>query len=428
MELEDTRQHDRFKWLRRLLPVVILAAGIGGTVALVKSRKSPARRPKVKKSLQVEVITAKQERRKVAVTSNGVIQPRHEAAISPEISGKVRWINPALVVGGMIRSGAPMVKIEPADYKLRVDKSRAAVALAEKNLAVAESNARVARSEWKMVGKTTGAKPTPLTLHEPQLKAAQSSLASAKADLEQAKLDLSRTTIRAPFSLRVRKEQVERGQYVRVGQELARVYGTDVVEVIVPLPVSEVRWLRVPRGASKRGKARPAVIVRLKTGDAEYTRDGVLVRSVGEVDPTGRMSKVVVAIEDPYNLKKENRERRANAVDFEIGAFVEVSLKGRSIEAVIPIPSRALRAGSRVWVVGPDNTLKIKPVTTARVTALEALVTGGLEPGERVVISSIPGAVDGMRLRLKGKTEKKKGRRSKPLSKRTTSSKEAGPR
>lgn len=427
MELDDTRQHDRYKWLRRLLPLVILAAGIGGTVALVKSRKAPPRRPKVKKSLMVKVVTAKRERRKVAVTSNGVIQPRHEASISPEISGKVRWINPALVVGGLIRSGAPMVKIEPADYKLRVEKSRAAVALAEKNLAIAESNARVARNEWKMVGKSTGGKPSPLTLHEPQLKAAQSSLASAKADLEQAKLDLSRTMIRAPFSLRVRKEQVERGQYVRVGQELAKVYGTDVVEVIVPLPVSEVRWLRVPQGASKRGKARPAVTVRLKTGDAEYTRDGVLVRSVGEVDPTGRMSKVVVAIEDPYNLKKENRERRANAVDFEIGAFVEVALKGRSIESVIPIPSRALRAGSKVWVVGPGSTLKIKPVTTARVTAQEALVTTGLEPGERVVLSAIPGAVDGMRLRIKGQPEKKRGKRSKPLSKRTTS-KEAGPR
>ena len=100
MEPEEIRQHDRYKWLRRVLPLVILAAGVGGTVALVKSRKPPPRRPKVKKSLLVKVITAKQERRKVAVTSNGVIQPRYEASISPEISGKVRWINPALVVGG----------------------------------------------------------------------------------------------------------------------------------------------------------------------------------------------------------------------------------------------------------------------------------------------------------------------------------------
>jgi len=410
-------KRDSAKWVRRILPVVILALGVGGTVALVKSRKKPPRKPTLKKSMLVEVLKVSQVRRKVQVMSNGTIQPRQEATIAPEVSGKVRWINSALVVGGFMKVGERMLAIEPADYKLFVDKARSAVALAAKNLALAESSARVARTEWKLHGGAgTRSKPNPLTLYEPQLKAAQAAMASARADLEQAKLNLRRTVVTAPFNLRVRRKRVDKGQYVRVGQELATVYGTDVAEVIVPLPVSELRWLKIPRRIHRRGRLSsrrskeegPPVIVRLKTGAGVHERQGVLVRSVGEVDPTGRMSKVVVAIEDPYHLRKKAAPADQPAVDFEIGAFVEVALRGKALEQVVPIPVEALHAGSVVWVLKKDNTLEIRPVTAARLSETEALISSGLRPGERIVLSHVAGAVNGMRLRVAGEEAKDK--------------------
>lgn len=447
-DLEHSKR-DTAKWVRRILPVVILALGIGGTIALVKSRKKPKRKHEIKKSMLVEVLKARQEQRKVQVTSNGTIQPRQEAALAPEVSGKVRWINASLVVGGFMKAGERMLVIEPADYKLFVDKARSAVALAAKNLALAQSSARVARSEWKLHGGA-GAKgrPNPLTLYEPQLKAAQAAMASAQADLSQAKLNLRRTVVTAPFNLRVRKKRVDKGQYVRVGQELATVYGTDVAEVIVPLPVSELRWLKIPRRV--RGKKQlegPPVAVRLKVGTTAHERQGVLVRSVGEVDPTGRMSKVVVAIDDPYNLKRGAKADGAqSAVDFEIGAFVEVALQGRSLARVIPIPVEALHAGPVVWVIDGKGALRIRKVTTARVTETEALILSGIEPGQRVILSHVAGAVDGMALRVAGEAAAKgskgkgkgrgkgkgkgsvnaKGAKSKPWARRGESQAEGG--
>ncbi len=44
MDEQEHGKRDTAKWLRRILPVVILALGIGGTVALVKSRKKPKRK------------------------------------------------------------------------------------------------------------------------------------------------------------------------------------------------------------------------------------------------------------------------------------------------------------------------------------------------------------------------------------------------
>lgn len=386
-------------WLRRLIPVLLLALGIGGAVLLASSREPPRRRAPSTRAMAVEVMPVRQEQRSIRVTSNGVIQPRVEASIAAEVSGKVLWVNPSLVVGGLLREGDVMLRIDPADYRLAVDKARFAVAQADKNLALERSSARVARSEWQRLGRATRARGTPnaLVLREPQLKAARAALASARADLQMAQLNLRRATVRAPFNLRVRAKQVDRGQYVRTGQTLVTVYGTDVAEVVVPLPVAELRWLEIPRAVGKRAarvKGTPAT-VRLKTGKKVHERQGRLVRSVGEVDRTGRMSRVVVAIDDPYSLRADAKDRR---VEFEIGAFVEVALAGRTLERVVPIPAYAIRAGGKVWVVGADDTLEIREVTTARVTADEALVVRGLKAGDRVVLSNITNAVQGMRI------------------------------
>ena len=248
------------------------------------------------------------------------------------------------------------------------------------------------------MGKQSGGKPSSLTLHEPQLKEAEALLAAARADLEMATLNLKRTTIRAPFNLRVRREKVEVGQYVRMGQEVARVYGTDVAEVVVPLPLAELRWLKIPNRGGEKGSP---VTVRLKTGEASFERQGRLVRSVGEVDSTSRMSKVVVAIDDPYNLRDTTATGPGYRPAFEIGAFVEVALEGRMLDRVIPIPAEALRRGSKVWVAGPGGKLQVRQVTTARVNAKEALVLSGLRPGDRVVLSNITAAVDGLKLRTR---------------------------
>jgi len=390
------------KWVRRLLPILVIAIGAAGTIAMVKSRKRPKRKARVDRGLLVETMKVSWQRRTVRIASNGVIGPRREVTIAPQVNGKVIWVSPALVVGGLIKKNAPLLRIDAQDYRLAQARAEAAIANAQRQLAIADSNALIARQEWKRLGsKSSRNKATPLTLHEPQLKAARAGLASARADLMLTKINLGRTTLRAPFNLRVRKKMVDIGQYVRLGQILANVYGTDVAEAIVSLPIDEMRWLKVPRasGTAKKGPKGPEVIVKLRTGKGHYQRKGVLVRSVGEVDRTGRMSKVVVAIPDPYNL-----ERKAGAPylpDFEIGAFVEVLLPGEALEKVMAIPAETLRMGNVVHVVGKDNRLAIKPVKVVRRDNNEALIASGLDESDRLITTQINGAVEGLKLRLK---------------------------
>lgn len=397
------------RWVRRLLPVVVLLLGAGVTVLLLKLRKPPRRQEQRATGVLVEVLAVKPENRRALVRSQGTVQPAEQVAISPQVPGRVIWVHPSLVVGGRVRAGESLIKLEPVDYRLVLERARAEAVQAEKNLIETESNAAVAQREWRIMGEQTGEREAnPLALYEPQLKLARAQAQSATAQIEQARVNLARTVIRAPFNLRVRSESVERGQYVTVGQTLATVYGTDRAEVLVPLPVDDLRWIELP---GEPGRSASPVTVQLVVGTQRFAREGTLLRTVGEIDADGRMAKVVVGLADPYGLRRTSSAASAPSrcsarsgcfvPEFQIGAFVDVMIQGRELGQVYPIPASALRLGSVVWVAGPQDRLHVRKVEVARMTEDEALISSGLSPGDHVILTTISGAVEGMSLRLK---------------------------
>ena len=167
------------KWMRRLLPFLILILGLGGTITLVKSRKPPKREARVTHTMLVDTQTVAWKERNVRVRANGVIQPVREISIAPQVSGRVVRVHKNFVVGGFIKRNTPMIIIDSSDYRLAIHRAKANIANAQQALEVARSNQRVAKREWKRLGHSRGAKPTGLTFYEPQVKAAEAQLAGA---------------------------------------------------------------------------------------------------------------------------------------------------------------------------------------------------------------------------------------------------------
>ena len=396
------------KWLRRLLPLGVLALGAGVMMTLVASKKPPRKRPHKASGLLVQVIPVKEGDRRVELEGHGQVQPRREVSIVPQVSGKVIWVHPQLVAGGLISKGSRLLNIDPADYKLAMERARAAVAAAQQKLAVEESSAKVAREEWKLLGSQVGkGNPSPLTLREPQLKAAKAGLASAMADLKVTALNLSRTKLAAPFNLRVRRETVEVGQYIGATREVASAFGTDRAEVVVPVKVGDLRWLDLPGTGGRSGQASSTLVtVNQDTGNGVIQRPGKLVRSLGEIDSTSRLSRVVVSIQDPYSLKPSNKGRPP----LEVGSFVKVELQGKELQGVTAIPAEALRIGSVVYVASAKDQLELRKVKVARLTEKEALISSGLKVGDRAVVTAVSGAIDGMKLRIQKRPANQKGR------------------
>ncbi len=382
------------KFIKILIPVLILIAGFAGMKWLKLSRQPPEKEVKIISGALVETLTVKIEDYDVMVPGTGTVQARQQAAIAPQVNGKVSYLAPDFVAGGFFKEGDLLFEIESVDYQLAIERAKATLSKAGYNLSTVESQARVARMEWDRLKLEGEKKPNPLVLYEPQLKNAQAEAASAKATLEQATLDMERTRVYAPFDCRIRSEEIDLGQYVRAGNSVGIAAGTRTAEIIVPLPLEELHWLRIPQKGSERiGSPATAKII---AGNQTFSWQGQIDRSLGEVDPQGRMSRVIVAVDDPYGLKNHSRK---SGINLETGLFVKVEFHGKKLTGVISIPRSALRENATVWIAGRDNKLRVRPVTVVRQERDMLFIEKGLQEGERVILTSLPGAAEGMNLK-----------------------------
>jgi RND family efflux transporter MFP subunit len=384
------------KLVKVVLPLLIVAVGLLTARVLIASRPDPKKETRETPGALVETLTVTRGERQVQVHGTGTVQARQQVEIIPQVSGRVVAIAPSLVAGGFVRKGEPLFRIEDADYRLAVDKARAALAKAEYDLAIVDGQARVARQEWERLDLAGGEEgPNPLVLHEPQLRNARASLLSARAALRQAELDLERIEVRAPFAGVVRSKAVDIGQYVRAGNPVAVLAGTGQAEIVIPLPLHELGWLRIPRHGPPGAGSRATV--QLATGGRIHEWSGRIVRSLGEVDPQGRMARVVVAVDDPYGLAS----RRADRPDLAVGTFVQVVLHGETLRDVAVLPAAALRDGEQVWIMN-NRHLKVRSVEVIHRAREEVVIGAGLQGGEMVVLTNVAGAAEGMKLQPAG--------------------------
>lgn len=374
--------------LKMVVPIVILAAGVVGAVIMAKSRKAPSRQERVDRGPLVEVTVADPEDVVMTVSGHGEVVARVAVDVVPQVAGRVVRTHPELVAGGFFRAGQPLVVIEGRDYELAVDKARAAVARAEVALETQRAEAEIARQEWDAIHPDEEP-PSGLVVREPQVRQAEAELAAARADLDVARLNLERTRVSLPFDGVVVSKSIDAGQFVGAGQKVARVYGTQAVEVRVPLKVEDLSWFDLPAPGETEG---PGAIVRTTTGDNRDPWRGRVVRQEAEVDPVSRMTHVVIEVADPYRQADRREPLRP-------GTFVEVEIAGRMLEDVVPVPRFAVRDNDTVWVV-ESGRLSVREVEIARSDRTLSFIRHGLEPGDRIVTSSLDAVTDGMAVRV----------------------------
>lgn len=375
------------------LPLLVLVLGGLGAQKLIEMREEPEKKPPVVEPPLVRVVEAEPRSVRLTVEAEGVVAPRTESQIVPEVSGRVLKANDALVSGGFFSEGEVLLEIDPREYELAVVQARAAVAQAKLRIATEEQEAVVARKEWEDLGD---GEPAPLVVREPQLAEARAQLASAEAVLERAEFDLERTKVLAPYDGRVREESVDVGQYVQRGQAVARVYAVDVAEVRLPIPDDQLAYVYLPlayRDSSTEANG-PGVVLKTEFAGREYQWRGRIVRTEGEIDPRTRMIHAIAQVQDPY-AKKEKSSRPPLAV----GMFVEAEIYGRAVKA-IEIPRTAVRGENTVMVVGEDDRIEFRELDIFRHERDRVLVTDGIEAGERICVSALEAAVQGMQVRV----------------------------
>ena len=367
------------------------AAGVAATLFFALARPPPPLRPVPEAApAAVEVVTLRARRHDVPVEVHGSVRPKRSVELAAQVGGKVSWVSDDFVDGGFASAGQALLRLEPDDYEIAVVRADAAVADAERALAVARGDARRARREWTDLGD---AEANALFLRRPQTRSAEAALAAALADRRQAELNLRRTEIRAPFDARVQTVRADLGQYLAPGSPVARVYATAVAEVRLPLTDRDASLLELPFGGARESAALAATIGAVVQRRA-WTWPARIVRTEAGLDTQSRVLYVVAEVSEPYRSDGNGRP------PLMIGQFVSARIAGRTADAVLALPRSALRTGDVIWHADEDNRLRIAPVEFVYGTDAHALVR--LAPATDapldVVVSALALAVEGMRL------------------------------
>jgi multidrug efflux pump subunit AcrA (membrane-fusion protein) len=181
----------------------------------------------------------------------------------------------------------------------------------------------------------------------------------------------------------------------------------DYAEVRLPLPDHELSFLDLPlvyRGEAARsggsgdsgsGNAPGAeVILKARFAGREREWFGRLVRTEGELDRQSRMVHVIAQVEDPYG-----RGSNPGQPPLAVGLFVEAEILGRTANDVVVVPRSAVRGQSQVYVINDEALLEFRDVQILKAEREAVVVDAGLADGERICLSPLDTAVDGMKVR-----------------------------
>ena len=382
------------KWVGIALPLAIVLGSLLVVVVLVGSRPPVENNPPVVPPPLVRVTTAKLDTLQLTVRSQGAVVPRTESALSAETDGQIVHVSPSFVPGGFFERDELLVRLDPRDAELAVTRAAADTARFATALQIEEEEASLARDEWRQLG--SGA-PMPLVLREPQVAQARANLEASIAALKQAKLNLERTEIRAPYAGRIRKKNVDVGQFARRGDPLATIYAINYAEVRLPVPDEQLAYFDIPmqfRGETALATG-PAVVISAEFAGREHRWNGRVVRMEGEIDPLSRMVYAVARVQNPYG-----RGGNPDRPPLGIGMFIEAEIQGHRYEDLVVLPRTAMHGENRVAIVDEENRLRFRMVEVLRTESERILVRSGIAAGERVCLSALETPVEGMEVRV----------------------------
>lgn len=185
-------------------------------------------------------------------------------------------------------------------------------------------------------------------------------IADARARLEQAEGDKTRAQIRAPFSGTVAARLANKGEYVRIGDNVVRLVDTENIEVAMPAPINIIPYLQ---------------------SGAEVTvsnNNAISTLPIRAVVPVGDMVSRMVEV-----------RLTADKTDWVTGMPVKVSLPRGNTTTSIAVPRDAvvLKGGAMyIFKVNDDMTAERIPADLDDAVGLWVPVSNGIKAGDRIVI------------------------------------------
>jgi multidrug efflux system membrane fusion protein len=364
------------------LPLLVLVLAIAFTLTACQPGGAQASAPPASSGASgsgrppAEVAVAVAVKRDVPVYLDaiGKTVAREAVSVAPQVSGRITRLH--FADGADVRAGELLFSIDPRPFQAQLDSALGT--LAQKQAALGFARIELARAAQLVATKSISQEE--YDTRQNAVDVARAEVQQAEAAVRTARLNLEYCSIRSPIDGRAGQRLVDPGNVVTANSgSLLLVQRLDPIYADFTVTESDL-------GAVQRNMARAALVTQVRLPDEP---DRPLA---------GELTFLDNAVQDATGTVKlratvHNRDRRLWP-----GRFVKVRLLLDTLPGAVLVPAAAPQLSAQgpfVYVVKPDSTAELRPITTGQRQGDLVVVNRGIQPGEQVVVAGHVGVMPG---------------------------------
>lgn len=310
------------------------------------------------------------------------------AEIRPQVGGII--IKRNFVEGDKVSKGESLYQIDPAPLQARLDSAKGALAKAQ----ATANNVRLTLNRQSALIQSNYVSRQDYDTTRSQLNEAQANVAVAKADLEQATINLRYANVTSPIDGISGKSSVTVGALVTANQEnsLVTVQRLDPIYVDLTQSVQDFLRLKEEKANGKIAQQQGKIPVELMLENGKpYRHTGTLEFSDPAVDETTGSVTLRAIFPNPEG-------------EILPGMYVTALLDEGSQQNVLMVPQQGIthneQGKATTLILDQENVVQLREINAVKAVGNQWLVTAGLRPGDRVIVSGLQRIRPGIKARV----------------------------